>query len=557
MGKAEIGGEAAADIVAVEHVNLEPEIEQPVLGLDGDGRFARRAEAGEPEDGAAVSGARRPRLGGDAVLDDEPPARPIHQHRPLIGKPFDAGDAADDGEFVDQHEPAGSGIDPVGIERKHGLGAQNDLGEAIALDRFGLVHGKILGVDDMFDGAHIGRGLGRVRFQQQLLPHPQRFLPQPEQPGPELVGLGRQVGFVADDISALDEELLLYGEPDRGTGFGLGDGLGRVPGLDRAYRPGLIRWRKDDRVADAYPAAFDPPGDNAGAVEFVDVLHRKTQRQIDGPFRPRQPVHGLGQDRSPVPSHALASRSDVIARSCHHGDEAHRRNADLLQVIAEQGFDFAEAPLIEIHLVHLVDGDDDLIHAQEVKEIGVFAGLLAHALGGVDHHHGGVAAGGAGDHVLEEFVMSRGVDQDVIAAIGAINDMTRIDGEGLVPLRRQRVGDERPFERHAAALAHRFHRLDLANRKRSGVVEEAADDGRLAMVDVTDKGDAQGLAGGRRAGGFGHSRPLSTDSRRRAASPARLRPRDPWPGPSARPPAYSRARRRSHRPSWPRFRPER
>ena len=91
-----------------------------------------------------MPGARGPRLGRDAVLDDEPPARPVHQHRPLIGEPFDAGDAADDGDIVDQHEPAGSGIDPVGIEGKHGLGAQNDLGEAVAPDRFGLVHGKML-----------------------------------------------------------------------------------------------------------------------------------------------------------------------------------------------------------------------------------------------------------------------------------------------------------------------------------------------------------------------------------------------------------------------------
>ena len=58
----------------------------------------------------------------------------------------------------------------------------------------------------------------------------------------------------------------------------------------------------------------------------------------------------------------------------------------------------------------------------------------------------------------------------------------------------KRVHQEGPFERHAAPLAHRLDGLELAVGQRAGVVDQPADQRRLAVVDMADDDDAQLLA---------------------------------------------------------------
>jgi len=62
----------------------------------------------------------------------------------------------------------------------------------------------------------------------------------------------------------------------------------------------------------------------------------------------------------------------------------------------------------------------------------------------------------------------------------------------------QRVEQERPFERHAAARAHCGELADLVGRHAAGLVEQPADQGRLAVVDVPDDDDAHERAHARR-----------------------------------------------------------
>ena len=119
------------------------------------------------------------------------------------------------------------------------------------------------------------------------------------------------------------------------------------------------------------------------------------------------------------------------------------------------------------------------------------ARLLAHALRGVDQEQRGLAAGRAGDHVLEEFLVSGRVDDDVVACLGAELDLRGVDGHALIALGLERVHQERPLERHAAPLAHRLDRLELALGQGAGVVEQPADQGRLAVVDVADDDDLE------------------------------------------------------------------
>ena len=118
------------------------------------------------------------------------------------------------------------------------------------------------------------------------------------------------------------------------------------------------------------------------------------------------------------------------------------------------------------------------------------AGLLAHALGGVDDQHRGVGLRGAGDHVAQEFGVAGRVDQHDIARGGAKADLAGVERDALVALGLQRVEQERPFERHAAAVADRLERFQLAVGQAAGFVQQPADQRRFAVIDVADDDDA-------------------------------------------------------------------
>ena len=57
--------------------------------------------------------------------------------------------------------------------------------------------------------------------------------------------------------------------------------------------------------------------------------------------------------------------------------------------------------------VHLVDQHRDLADAEQVEQVAVAAGVLLHAFVGIDQQQRRLGVGGAGDHVLQEFLVAR------------------------------------------------------------------------------------------------------------------------------------------------------
>jgi hypothetical protein len=114
------------------------------------------------------------------------------------------------------------------------------------------------------------------------------------------------------------------------------------------------------------------------------------------------------------------------------------------------------------------------------------ARLLLHALGRVDDDQRGVGTSRPRHHVLDELLVARRIDDDVLALCGAKPDLGRVDRDVLVALGLQRVHQVGEFEGHAAPLRDRDELLVFAFRERSGIVEEPADEGGLAVVDVPD-----------------------------------------------------------------------
>jgi len=144
--------------------------------------------------------------------------------------------------------------------------------------------------------------------------------------------------------------------------------------------------------------------------------------------------------------------------------------------------------------VHLVHAHDHLPDAEHRQDVAVAPAVLAHAFLGVDHQHRGLGARGPRDHVLQELDVAGGVDDDVVARRALEEAARGVDRDPLVLLVRQRIQQERVFERLARPLAFALHRLQLPLGKRTGVCQQAPDDRALAVVDVTDDDDVEVFA---------------------------------------------------------------
>jgi hypothetical protein len=240
--------------------------------------------------------------------------------------------------------------------------------------------------------------------------------------------------------------------------------------------------------------------------KLVDVLNRQAQRQLRRAQRRAQAGQRLHHGGAVVPGHGCrGGRGDVVAVAGGDRDDEAGAEADAVEVLRVGLADLVVARLGESHRVHLVDDHSDLPDAQQMQEETVEARLLLDALAGVDQHQRGVGARRARDHVLDEFTVPGRVDDHVVARRRAQPDLGGIDGDALVALGLEGIHEERPFEGHAAPLAHRLDGLELALGQRAGIVDQATDEGRLAVIDMADDDDAQLIAhGGRRIFGARH-----------------------------------------------------
>ncbi len=124
-------------------------------------------------------------------------------------------------------------------------------------------------------------------------------------------------------------------------------------------------------------------------------------------------------------------------------------------------------------------------------------------MAGVDHQQCRFRACRPGNHVLDEFAMAGRVDDDVVAQLAAKPDLRGIYGDALVALRLKGIHQKGPLKGHAPALAHRLDGLQLAVRQRARVVEQAAHQRRLAVIDMADDDDAKRFGPRRRGRGMG------------------------------------------------------
>ena len=168
------------------------------------------------------------------------------------------------------------------------------------------------------------------------------------------------------------------------------------------------------------------------------------------------------------------------------GNEAHgeEESANFL-------FHFLEPVPAESDEVQLVDHHHHLPQAEKGEHVRVTASLLLYPLRPVDQEDGGVGRGGTRDHVLQEFLVPGGVDDDVGTQRGLEEGLGRVDGDVMLPLLLQRVHEVGELERPPLRPTGRLDLPVPFLGQGTGVVEQPPYKGRLSVVHVAHDHDAQ------------------------------------------------------------------
>jgi hypothetical protein len=147
-----------------------------------------------------------------------------------------------------------------------------------------------------------------------------------------------------------------------------------------------------------------------------------------------------------------------------------------------------------VHGVELVDRKHDGGHAQQVEQQRVAARLRQQRersvapvqLGGIDEHHGGVGLRGGGDHVARVLLVPRRVADDELARLGGKVAPGHVDGDALLALGLQAVGEQREVGRAAACDAR-----EVVLQHRAAVEQQAPDQRAFAVIDRAAGDEAQ------------------------------------------------------------------
>ena len=169
-----------------------------------------------------------------------------------------------------------------------------------------------------------------------------------------------------------------------------------------------------------------------------------------------------------------------------------RRDRDDLEVgdveLGREGGELLVDPVVDrlvvVDEVHLVDRQHQVGDPQQRQDHGVPARLLGEALTGVDEHQAEVGGRGAGDHVARVLHVAGGVGDDELAAGRREVAVGHVDGDALLALGAQPVGQQREVGVVVAlGLAGGLHGLELVLEDRLGVQQQPTDQGGLAVVD--------------------------------------------------------------------------
>ena len=175
-----------------------------------------------------------------------------------------------------------------------------------------------------------------------------------------------------------------------------------------------------------------------------------------------------------------------------------RRDAGVLREGLQCCTDVGKSQGRVFNRVKLVDGEHDGRHAQQLHEQRVTArlrqqlgqGRLPVKLGGIDQHHGGVGAGGGGDHVARVLLVAGRVGNDEFARGGVEVAVGHVNGDALLALGLQAVGQQ-----GQVGLAAALYAGQLVLQHGFAVYQQPPDQRAFTVVHAAASDKAQGCAG--------------------------------------------------------------
>ena len=199
----------------------------------------------------------------------------------------------------------------------------------------------------------------------------------------------------------------------------------------------------------------------------------------------------------PVDDVVAESRRD---RNWHDRGEAETGGEGL--IVADNAI---EDVLVVPDQIDLVHRQHDMANAEQRTDEGMPPGLHQHALARIDQDDGELRIGGAGRHVAGVLFMARRVRDHERASGRVEKPVGDVDGDALLALGLQPVDQKRKIDVVAGGAvlgAVALQRLELILIDHLAVVQQAADQGRFAVIDRAAGEEAQlvlgvGLAGSR------------------------------------------------------------
>mmetsp|Transcript_16114 Transcript_16114/g.34287 ORF Transcript_16114/g.34287 Transcript_16114/m.34287 type:complete len:332 (+) Transcript_16114:985-1980(+) len=285
---------------------------------------------------------------------------------------------------------------------------------------------------------------------------------------------------------------------------------------------GRVGRHKDHLLVGLDQALLDAAGKHVSdTLDLVNARNRQAHRRrlvaagrrahVIEAVVERVDVHGglFDEDVDAFPpAHVLRLLVEVVAHPARERQHWHRLldevllPADLDKHVLHFAADLVVASLGVRACgigIHLVDTDDQLLHAEQVNQARVLAGLALHLAGlmvalldggsevtvGGDHEQSDIGLGRAGDHVLDEIPVARRIDDGVVPLLGEELLGGARDGHATLALLLLSVHVEGEGEgRLAQTVSLSLQLLHLTLGDTAELEEKAAGGGRLTRVDV-------------------------------------------------------------------------
>ena len=136
--------------------------------------------------------------------------------------------------------------------------------------------------------------------------------------------------------------------------------------------------------------------------------------------------------------------------------------------------------------IHLVDGDDQVAHAQRGDDQAVTPGLPRQPGLRIDQDQREIGGRGAGRHVARVLLVAGRVGDDEFPPLRGEEPVGDVDGDLLLALGGEPIEQEREVELlalRAVFTGIRLQRIELVVEHQLGFVQQAPDQGRLAVID--------------------------------------------------------------------------